>query len=134
VVANATTLPFNDGSFKYAVAHMSAMNYKEEKYSDEEYLTYVEDVLKEVARVLEPDGQFRFTDTAISDEDLRHGENDKIPEKSNEYTEWRMEREYRVLKEMAERAGFRELRVEKYSDSHPEKDEYLLTHYYVALR
>lgn len=135
VVANATKLPFRDEAFDYAVAHMSVTNYLEKGYKEEDYLSYIEDVLREVFRVLRPEGQFRFMDTATDDDDLRKDETDVIPDRtSDEYSRWRIEREHQMLENMATRIGYRELRVEKYPDSHPAKDEHVLSHYYIAYK
>ena len=67
--------------------------------------------------------------------ELQRSEDDVVPEKkSDAYDEWRMEREYQVLEEIIKRIGFRELKLERYSESHPGKDEYLLSHYYIATK
>ncbi|MBI5644892.1 class I SAM-dependent methyltransferase [Candidatus Kaiserbacteria bacterium] len=133
VVANATKLPFKDESFDYALAHMSVMNYIENGY-EEKYLNYVEDALREACRVLKPDGQFRFTDTLLDEQELQRGSAAAPDKKSDAYKEWRMEREHQALEEMAKRAGFRELKLVQYPDSHPEKEEYNLSHYYIAIK
>ena len=135
VVANATKLPFKDESFDYALAHMSVMNYMEDDYKDEDHILYIEDVLRETCRILKPEGQFRFTDTALDDTDLRRGEDDVVPDRgSDTYKEWRMVREHQLLEEMTRRVGFRELQLKRYPESHPEKDVYVLSHYYTAIK
>jgi ubiquinone/menaquinone biosynthesis C-methylase UbiE len=133
VVARATKMPFSDGAFDVALAHMSVMNYREKGYSEKDDLAYFRDIFREVSRILKADGQFRFTDTTIDDNELRVDENDTVPDAlSDEYYDWRIPRERGVLEEMAKRAGFQSLQLEIYPDTHPERDEYLITHYYIA--
>jgi len=137
VVANATKLPFKNESFDYAVAHLSVMNYIEKGYRAEEYLRYVEDALRETCRILKSNGRFHFTDTALGDNELRRGEDDMVPEKeSDAYDAWRMEREHQILEEVAKRVGFRELKFATYTGSQRAraKEEFLLTHYYIAIK
>jgi len=134
VIANATELPFGDGTFDYVLAHMSAMNYVEDAYRDKDYAQYIEAVLREAYRVLRPGGQFRFTETALDDEALRNNAEVRPDRHSVAYGEWRMKREFRFLEEILRRVGFCELRIERYPESHPGKEEYLLSHYYIALK
>jgi ubiquinone/menaquinone biosynthesis C-methylase UbiE len=122
VVANATKMPFKEGSFDYAVSHMSVTNYLEKGYREEDHLLYIEDALREACRVLKPNGEFRFLMPPDWESDAQK--------------ERRTENEHRILEEVAKRAGFRELKLEDHLGSlraRPEGDE-RLTHYYIALK
>jgi len=135
ILANATKLPVRDLSFDYALGHMSVMNYREDAYNDEEHIRYIEDVLREVCRVLKTDGQFRFTETSLDDSDLQRGEDDVVPDPTSDaYIDWHMTREQELLEGIAKRVGFSELRLVAYPDSHPEKEEDILTYYFNAVK
>jgi ubiquinone/menaquinone biosynthesis C-methylase UbiE len=122
VIAKATKLPFGNETFDYAIAHTSVMNYIEDEYDFEsEYEKYVEDALREAARVLKTGGQFRFTRTLFDEKELRRG-GEAIPETGTElYDTWLAERERTFLEEMAKRAGFKELQVMPYTGDHLER-------------
>lgn len=138
-VANATKLPFSDNTFDYAIAHTSAMHYIEENYDSETgYVQYLEDVLREVCRVLKEGGQYRFTPTGL-EEELRDHVEEVVPQhKTDEYIKWKIDRESRLLEPIAKRVGFKELQLIRYEGEQLERAKYdynyMLTHYYIAVK
>ncbi len=138
-VANATRLPFANGTFDYAIAHTSAMHYIEDRYEyDGGYAIYLEDVLREACRVLKEGGQYRFTPTAL-EEELRERADEAIPaHKTDAYVQWKIEREYRFLEPMAKRAGFERLELCRFEGEQLERLKYdynyMLTHFFMALK
>lgn len=139
VIANATKLPFNNETFDYVFAHTSAMNYIEDRYDFEtEYEKYIEDVLREEARVLKSGGEFRFTRTLLDEQELRQGSELVPEEKTEAYDVWLAERERTFLEEIATRAGFKELQVIRYTGDQLKRVKYdynnLMNHYFIAVK
>lgn len=131
VIAQARALPFNNEVFDYVLAHMSVMQYETNQFFPIE----VESVLREACRVLRTGGEFRFTDTGMSNEELQHDVNDMIPDETNdEYATWRMEREREFISNASKRAGFRDLQLEWRNETrHPHPKDFLnLNYHYVA--
>lgn len=135
VVARATKMPFPDETFDFAVAHMSVTNYREDGYSDHESLRYLEDTFRETARILKPDGQFRFMQGSIDEEDVAlFHQTSREEAMKGRGKRLSVEQEHQVFEELVKRAGFRELKLDVYPDSHPEKDDYRLSHHYSAYK